>query len=179
GCGSLVFTENGEIGLDYGGVIEWKKRTKEALDVTKDFFENCLLEEDFSYMDIRLLEKVENIYDEQGRKGWNVCVDLMKDAYSKTAFSLYTEEQPTVEQIAIRPVEVIWVEILEYAPNRGVSFEIAMNFEVLYRNGETEEVLGTLSDEQYWTITPDGEKIRYQSEKDWWRNGSYVNQLDQ
>ncbi len=179
GCGSLVFGENGEVELDYGGVIEWENRTGGALNVTTDFFENCFEEADFSYMNIQLLEKIENIYDEQGRKGWNVCVDLMKNAYSKTAFSLYTEEQPAIEQIVVRPAGVVWVEVLEYSPNRGVSFEAELNFEVIYRNGEAEEVIGTLSDEQYWTILPTGEKIKYRSGKEWWDKGSYVNQLDE
>lgn len=172
----LKFTEQGNL-IWSGCEAEWENIAEVSVIFSEKFPMDCFEEADFSYMNIQLLEKIENVYDEQGRKGWNVCVDLMKDAYSKTAFSLYTEEQPVVEQIVVRPVGATWVEVLEYSPNRGVSFEAELNFEVIYRNGEAEEVIGTLSDEQYWTILPTGEKIKYRSGKEWWDKGSYVNQL--
>lgn len=125
---------------------------------------------------MQILEKIEDIYDEQGRKGWNVCIDLMENAYSKKAFSVYTKEQPEPKQIHVRPGEISRVDILEYSPNRGIGFKIKWALEVVYRNETEEEVLGTMTDSQYWTIGPDGVKRRYPSENDWKKNASYVYQ---
>lgn len=133
-------------------------------------------EADFEYMDVQILEKTEDIYDEQGRKGWNVCIDLMENAYSRRSFSVYTEEQPEPGQISVRPGEISKVDILEYSPNRGIAFKVKWDLEVVYRKETGEAVLGTMTEEQYWTIGADGTKKRYPSENEWKKNAGYVYQ---
>lgn len=134
-------------------------------------------EADFAYMGVQVLEKMEDSYDEQGRKGWNICIDRKIDAYSKTAFSVYTEERPEPEQIHVCPGEASKVDILEYSPNRGIAFKVIWDLEVVYRNEAEEAVLGTMTESQYWTIGTDGVKRRYTSENEWKKNASYVYQV--
>ncbi len=54
---------------------------------------------------------------------------------------------------------------------------MARNRRISVGNIETEEVIGTLSDEQYWTILTTGRKIKYRSGKEWWDKGSYVQKM--
>ncbi len=154
--------------------IEWENVAEQALEMPEgeDFFIRNFDKDDFSYMGIQVLEKIENCYDEQGRKGWNICIDRKTDAYSKTTFSLYTETNPEPEQIFVHPVGLEEAEVLEYSPNHGGSFHIIWELEAVYADNSGEIVLGTMTDDQYWTITSDGTKTRYRSEWEWKKNGS-------
>ncbi len=157
--------------------IQWENVSEQSIEMPlpaeeEDFF-RYFGRDDFAYMGVQVLEKIEDIYDEQGRKGWNICIDRKENAYSKTAFSLYTEETPEPEQIFVRPAGVSKAEVLEYSPNKGVSFHIVWEQEVVYMGMAGETVLGTmLTGDRYWTIAPDGTKKGYRSEKDWKENGS-------
>ncbi len=161
-------------GEDFNGIgnIEFLSQNETAVPFSeeywKDYFEH-FDKNDFSYMEVQVLEKIEDCYDERGRKGWNVCINRKVDAYSKTVFSLYTENVLEKEQIFIRPAGVEELEMLEYSPNRGGSFHVIWELEAVYADVSGEIVLGTMKEDQYWTISADGTKVRYRSEGEWER----------
>jgi len=161
-------------GEDFNGIenIEFLSQNETAVPFSekywKDYFER-FDKNDFSYMGVQVLEKIEDCYDEQGRKGWNICIDRKIDAYSKTVFSLYTETNPKMEQIFVRPAGVEGIKILEYSPNHGGSFHIIWELEAVYADDSGEIVLGTMKENQYWTVSADGTKVRYRSKGEWER----------
>lgn len=156
--------------------VKMEEERKDSFTYVGFSLADSFTEADFEYMDVQIFGKTEDIYDEQGRKGWNVCIDLMENAYSRRSFSVYTEEQPEPEQIYVRPGEINKVDILEYSPNRGIAFKAKWDLEVVYRKETGEAVLGTMTEEQYWTIGADGTKKRYPSESEWKKDAGYVYQ---
>ena len=122
-------------------------------------------EDDFSYVDVRISEKEDETAPETGAKAWEIAIhrnELTMTEYDVNYYTVYAKEKPERFQIVLRPIEgVSGVSLNEYSPNKGVFFRPQWKFEVVYRDGDNEEVLGTFRHAELWNITPDGTLSRY------------------
>lgn len=84
---------------------------------------------------------------------------------------------PAEENFIVRSVWIKQMEILEYSPNRSASARVKWDFDVLYRDGEQETIIGCIEDKwQYICIGTDG-KAEFYSSKEEWENASVHRKL--
>ena len=120
--------------------------------------------DEFSY---EVFEKVEDIYNEKGVKGWNICVNTKEDIYGKYLFSLYCNQIPEAEAFKTKVSKVLEFTPLVYSPNRGVYGYVVLELEVVYESDVGEQIIGTIEKKRYCFIEPSGATAFYRTEEEW------------
>lgn len=146
--------------------IRWNGVKKDYFPLSEGFPLLYIGAEEFQDMYFfELFDKKEDIYDEKGRKGYNICVTYQGKRESEEALSLYLDGVPEIENFYLRPEQAEEIELYEYSPNKGVLFCAKWNLALCYRNGEEEIVLGNLKNKQkqIWFIDEDGNPRFYES----------------
>ncbi len=159
------FTEDGKVSFGMNERIHWKNVDESSVIMKEKFALPQVSEDDFSYVDVRISEKEDETAPETGAKAWEIAIhrnELTMTEYDVNYYTVYAKEKPERSQIVLRPIEgVSGVSLNEYSPNKGVFFRPQWKFEVVYRDGDNEEVLGTFRHAEFWNITPDGTLSRY------------------
>lgn len=156
--------------------LTWKNVKEQSVGYKKEEIAPALqgiLFEEFSY---EVFEKIEDIYDENGVRGWNICVDTKEKVYGKYPFSLYCEERPSEGDFKTQVSKVLQFSPLVYSPNRGVFGEAVLELETVYKSEAGEQVIGTLEKKRFCLIVPDGSVQLYRTEETWektWRIPDY------
>lgn len=156
--------------------LTWKNVKEQSVGYKKEEIDPALqgiLFEEFSY---EVFEKIEDIYDENGVRGWNICVDTKERVYGKYPFSLYCEERPSEGDFKTQVSKVLQFSPFAYSPNRGVFGEAVLELETVYRSEAGEQVIGTLEKKRFCLIVPDGSVQLYRTENPWeevWRIPDY------
>ncbi len=158
-------TEDGKLSFGLNESIHWTNVDESSVVSKEQFLLPAVTEEDFTYVDVQITEKEEENVSEQREKTWDICVDL-KEYFrifgGPVHYTVYAKEKPERSKIVLRPIGgVDKILPLEYSPNKGVFFLPSWILEVVYRNGENEEILGKLRHKQLWEITPDGTINQY------------------
>lgn len=171
-----IKTEDG-ISQEFGtATVKFLGVKEQNIMLAEDFPLAYLAEDDFSWITVQVLDKIENSYDEAGNKGYDICVEF-EDSYSRAALSFYTATALAEENFIVRPVRIKQMEILEYSPNRSASARVKWDFDVLYRDGEQETIIGCIEDKwHYVCIGADG-KAEFYSSKEEWENASVHRKL--
>lgn len=149
--------------------IRWNGVKEDFITLAEGFPLLYIGEEAFQEMySFERFDKIEDIYDDKGRKGYNICVTYQGKRESKEAFSLYVDGVPEIEKLYLRPEKAEEVELYGYSPNKGVLFCTKWNLSLRYRTGEEDIVLGTLKNKQkqIWFIDGEGKPHCYESRKD-------------
>ena len=147
--------------------LTWKNVKEQSAGYKEEEINPALqgvLFEEFSY---EVLEKVEDVYDENGIRGWNICVDTKEKVYGKYPFSLYCEERPSEEDFKTKVSKVPQFSPLAYSPNRGVFGEAVLELETVYKSETGEQVIGTLEKNRFCLVAPDGSVQLYRTEEEW------------
>lgn len=170
-------TEDGELSFGLNECIHWTNVDENSVVAKEQFFFSLVTEEEFTYMDVQISEKEEENTPEQGEKAWEVSViqkEINGGPWGPEKYTVYAKEKPERSQFVLRPIggadDILF---LEYSPNKGVSFYPRWSLEVVYRDGEKEEVLGTVYHKQFWEIEPDGTISRYKYDADYEPENDY------
>lgn len=152
-----------------GADLTWVNVKKVSVGYKREDVEPLLLGtlvDSFSY---EVAEKVEDIYDENGVKGYDIYVDTKEAAYEKYPFkySLYCNQKPEADAFKTRVSKVLDFTPLSYSPNRGVYGDALLAFEVIYESDEGEQIIGTIYKRRYCFIEPDGTISFYCTEEEW------------
>ena len=149
--------------------ITWVNVNKSSIGYKKEDVEPLLqgaLVDLFSY---EVSEKTEDIYDENGAKGYDIYVDTKEMVYSRHPykFSLYCNQKPEVSALETRVRKVLDIIPLEYSPNCGLYSDAFLTFDVVYVSDEGEQVIGSFHKRRFCFIEPDGEVSFYSTEEEW------------
>ncbi len=165
------FTEDGKVSFGMNERIHWQNVDESSVIMKEKFALPQVNEDDFSYVDVRISEKEDETVPETGEKAWEIAIhrnELTMTMLDAEYYTIYAKEKPDRSQIVLRPIggvsgvgSVCSVSLNEYSPNKGVFFRPQWKFEVVYRDGDHEEVLGTFRHAEFWNITPDGTLSRY------------------
>ena len=165
------FTEDGKVSFGMNERIHWQNVDESSVIMKEKFALPQVNEDDFSYVDVRISEKEDETVPETGEKAWEIAIhrnELTMTMLDAEYYTIYAKEKPDRSQIVLRPIggvsgvgSVCSVSLNEYSPNKGVFFRPQWKFEVVYRDGDNEEVLGTFRHAEFWNITPDGTLSRY------------------
>ena len=159
------YTKDGRVSFGMNERIHWQNADESSVIMKEKFALPQVSEDDFSYVDVRISEKEDETAPETGEKAWEIAIhrnELTMTEYDVNYYTVYAKEKPERSQIVLRPIGgVSGVSLNEYSPNKGVFFRPQWKFEVVYRDGDNEEVLGTFRYAEFWNITPDGTLSRY------------------
>ncbi len=165
------FTEDGKVSFGMNERIHWQNVDESSVIMKEKFALPQVSEDDFSYVDVRISEKEDETALETEEKAWEIAIhrnELTMTMLDVDYYTVYAKEKPERSQIVLRPIggvsgegSVRGVSLSEYSPNKGVFFRPQWKFEVVYRDEDNEEVLGTFRHAEFWNITPDGTLSRY------------------
>lgn len=164
-------TKDGRVSFGMNERIHWQNVDESSVIIKEKFALPQVSEDDFSYVDVRISEKEDETAPETGEKVWEIAIhrnELTMTEYDVNYYTVYAKEEPERSRIVLRPIggvsgvgSVSSVSLNEYSPNKGVFFRPQWKFEVVYRDGDNEEVLGTFRHAEFWNITSDGTLSRY------------------
>ena len=170
-------TEDGELSFGLNECIRWTNVDENSVVAKEQFSFPLVTEEEFTYVDVQISEKEEENVPEQGEKAWEVSViqkEIKWGPLGPEKYTVYAKEKPERSQFVLRPIGgVDEILLLEYSPNKGISFYPRWSLEVVYRDGENEEVLGKVYHKQFWKIEPDGTTSRYKYDDDYEPENDY------
>ncbi len=170
-------TEDGKLSFGLNECIHWTNVDENSMVAKEQFSFPLVTEEEFTYLDVEISEKEEENVPEQEEKAWEASViqkEIKWGSWGPEKYTIYAEEKPERAQFILRPIGgVDDVLLLEYSPNKGISFYPWWRLEVVYRDGENEEVLGTVYHKQFWKIEPDGTISRYKYDADYEPENDY------
>lgn len=149
--------------------ITWVNVNKSSIGYKKEDVEPLLqgaLVDSFSY---EVSEKTEDIYDENGVKGYDIYVDTKEMVYSRHPFkySLYCNQKPETGAFKTKVSKVYEFIPVAYSPNRGVYGDAFLTFDVIYVSDEGEQVIDSFHKRRFCFIEPDGEVSFYSTEEEW------------
>ncbi len=104
-------------------------------------------------------------------------VRINKESFTNRVFRTYIDAEYNVldygSSLSLEEREAVTVmdfsDSIKFSGETLDSFEYFPALERLDISSEGEIVLGTMKEDQYWTISADGTKIRYRSEGEWER----------
>ena len=137
--------------------IIWNGVKEDNFCLSKDLPLQFITEKDIDCFTYEVFEGNEPDYDEAGNRRYYICITTKGDEAGKESLPIYLPDAPKVENCYVRVNQVEDIMLHRYSPNNGVSFEVKMNFTLLYRDGENEIEVGTLgTKKQSWVIDRDG-----------------------
>ncbi len=149
--------------------ITWVNVKKTSVGYKKEDVESLLLGALVDLFSYEVSEKKEDIYDENGVKGYDIYVDTKEAVYETYPFkfSLYCNQKPEMDSFKTRVSKVLDFVPLAYSPNRGVYADALLSFEVVYESDEGEQSVGTIHKRRYCFIEPDGTVSFYSTAEEW------------
>ena len=174
GLDDIHVGDNGQVALSLKNSVEWNDVAEQSIELSDGYFTVYLNESDVFGMEVMVTECMGESRDEKGRTPWNVRITGRVPDEEVKPFLVYSEEMPTPEQIQIRLNDNTEIEMFEYSPNKVLSFGVAWRFDVVYTNGEEEEIIGRTRKEQWWAFHPDGTKQLYDTLIEWRDNEGYI-----
>ncbi|MGN1084300.1 MAG: hypothetical protein ACI4QX_04815, partial [Lachnospiraceae bacterium] len=107
--------------------VKWLEADEQSILLKENFPLAYITEDAFSYITFQVLKKIEDIYDDAGNKGYNICLDFHESIHSKAAVSFYSPIVPQQENFIVRPGQIQEIEIIEYSPNGNTFFKVKWN----------------------------------------------------
>lgn len=154
--------EDNSLRLSYHDFLDTREVCFEGInsvffDISEGFPVRYVDSEEINCFSYEIFDKVEDIYDEDGNKGYNICITTKGDERRKEALSFYSSEYPDVSGFFARPDKIEELSVFSYSPNKGAYIEVRWSFLIGYRGDDGETILGSTGTKtQRWRIDVDG-----------------------
>ncbi len=154
--------EENRLHFSYQDFLQTREVTFEGInpiifDISEDFPVRYVDAEEVDCFSYEIFEMPEDVYDENGSKGYYVCITTKGDELRKESLSFYSPEYPDTARLFARPGKIEELSVFSYSPNKGAYIEVRWDFLIGYAGEGGEVILGsTGAKTQRWRIDVDG-----------------------
>ena len=137
--------------------VTFEETNPTIFDISEGFPVRYVDAEEVACFSYEIFEMPEDVYDENGNKGYYVCITTKGDELRKESLPFYSPEYPDTARLFARPGQIEELSVFSYSPNKGVYIEVRWNFLIGYAGEDGEVILGsTGAKTQRWRIDVDG-----------------------